>query len=512
MEPTNLLFICSDQHNRAMTGCYGHPLDVTPTLDALAARGTRFRNAYTNSPICMPARASLATGRWVHQIGAWDNAHPYAGQTESWHHRLRDQGFRVDSIGKLHFRGRDSGSGGDDHGFTQEHFPLQRRGSGDVPSCARGAMPKRTLRIDFDAAGWGDSSYLRYDRRNVEHACGWLHEHAGQKRPWALFLGIGSPHTPFIAPPEYRERFDPDTVPLPPGWREPDWPRHPALDFLRDRLDLDRPFPEEVVRRANAAYLGLCAFVDDQVARVLQALETSGQADRTRVIYTTDHGESMGARGIVGKFTMYDESAALPLIAVGPDIPSGHVCDTPVSLVDVFPTVVQSVGADATETDANLPGRSWWEIANEDDADRTVLSEYHALATRHAVYMLRDRQHKYVHYHNDAPMLFAADDTAELTDLAPDPAHAATVAEMESRLQGILDPAAVDAACKADQQTYAAARAEEPVLWPVPVAAGPPITYTTIPPELDPALADDPTTREPGWKPLRDLPDGWQAS
>lgn len=503
MEPTNLLFICSDQHNRAMSGCYGHPLEVTPTLDALATRGTRFTNAYTNSPICMPARASLATGRWVHQIGAWDNAHPYDGSDESWHHRLREQGFRVDSIGKLHFRGDD----GDDNGFSQEHFPLYRRGSGDVPACARGAVPRRTLRIDFDAAGPGDSSYLRYDRRNVEHACGWLHEHASDDKPWAMFLGIGSPHTPFIAPPEYCERFDPDTVPLPPGWREQDWSRHPALEFFRDRLDLSEPFSEEVVRKANATYLALCAFVDDQVAKVLAALEASGQAANTRIVYTTDHGESMGARGIVGKFTMYDESAAVPLIISGPDVPADHVCDTPVSLIDAFPTILHSVGATPTDADADLPGRSWIDIANEEDTDRTVLSEYHALATRHAIYMLRDRQHKYIHYHNDPPHLFAAEDTAELTNVADDPAHAATVADMESRLREILDPDATDRAAKADQQAYAAARADEPVMWPVPTASGPPITYTTIPPHLDPALADDPATRAPDWKPTRDMPD-----
>ncbi|HJP33322.1 MAG TPA: sulfatase-like hydrolase/transferase [Candidatus Latescibacteria bacterium] len=506
MEPSNLLYICSDQHNRAMTGCYGHPLEVTPNLDALAARGTRFANAYTNSPICMPARAALATGRYVHQIRTWDNAHPYTGDTVSWHHRLRQQGFRVDSIGKLHFRGAD----GDDNGFTEEHYPLYRLGSGDVPACARGDMPKRTLRIDFDAAGPGDSSYLRYDRRNVERACSWISERPADEseQPWALFLGIGSPHTPFIAPPEFYRRFDPATVPLPPGWRQQDWPRHPGLDFLRDRLDMTDPFPEDVVRKANATYLGLCAFVDDQVGRVLAALEASGQADNTRVIYTTDHGESMGARGVVGKFTMYDESAAVPMLLAGPDVPQNHVCETPVSLIDTFPTALQCVGATPAPEDEDVPGDSLLEIAGAADTERTILSEYHALATRHAVYMLRDREHKYVHHHNDPPQLFAAADTGELDNLASDPAHAATVADMEARLCALLDPEQIDSEAKQDQRTYAEAHATEPVAWP-PRSNGPNITYTTIPPHLDPALADDPATKEPGWRRTRDLPDDW---
>jgi choline-sulfatase len=506
MEQTNLLFICSDQHNRAMLGCCGHELDVTPNLDALAGRGTRFTNAYTNSPICMPARASLATGRYVHQLGAWDNAHPYSGETDSWHHRLREQGFRVDSIGKLHFRGGE----GDDNGFTEEHFPLYRLGAGDVPACARGQMPKRSLRIDFDAAGPGDSSYLRYDRRNVAHARTWLEQRSVEsaEQPWALFLGIGSPHTPFIAPPEYYERFHPDTVPLPPGWQEQDWPRHPAMAFLRQRLDLEQPFSEAVVRKANAAYLGLCAFVDDQVGQVLAALEASGQADNTRVVYTTDHGESMGARGIVGKFTMYDESAAIPMLLAGPDVPQAHVCDTPVSLIDTFPTVLQAVGAQPAPADEDIPGNSLLEIANAADAERTVLCEYHALATRHATYMLRDRKYKYIHYHNDPPQLFAAHDTAELHDLAAEPQHVSVVDELETRLCEILDPEVMDQTAKQAQQSYAAARADEPADWP-PTTDGEPITYTTIPPHLDPALADDPATRAPGWKPTRDLPDDW---
>ena len=102
MQPSNLLFILSDQHNRDTLGCYGHPTIQTPNLDALAGRGVRFDAAYTNCPICVPARASLATGRYVHEIGYWDNAFPYDGRVRGWGHRLQAAGHRVDSIGKLH--------------------------------------------------------------------------------------------------------------------------------------------------------------------------------------------------------------------------------------------------------------------------------------------------------------------------------------------------------------------------------------------------------------------------
>ena len=102
----NLLFIISDEHNPKMLGCYGHDTVRTPNLDRLAERGTRFAAAYTNSPICIPARAAFATGRYVHETRYWDNAHPYDGAVRSWGHRLRREGRRVEAIGKLHYRGR----------------------------------------------------------------------------------------------------------------------------------------------------------------------------------------------------------------------------------------------------------------------------------------------------------------------------------------------------------------------------------------------------------------------
>src|SRR5215212_3514880 len=103
--PTNLLFICSDEHTAHVLGRYGNRVVRTPNLDALAARGTRFTAAYTPFPICVPARASLATGRYAHQLGIWDNGAPYTGaQAPSWGHRLTARGHEVTTIGKLHYR------------------------------------------------------------------------------------------------------------------------------------------------------------------------------------------------------------------------------------------------------------------------------------------------------------------------------------------------------------------------------------------------------------------------
>src|SRR5262245_31663087 len=134
MKPANLLVIMSDEHDPRWMGCSGNALMHTPNLDRLAARGLRFTDAYTTCPICVPARAAFAVGKYIHQIGHWDNADPYDGKLPSWHHRLRDQGHRVVSVGKLHFRSTD-----DDNGFSEEIVPMNVfEGKGDLYGLLRG--------------------------------------------------------------------------------------------------------------------------------------------------------------------------------------------------------------------------------------------------------------------------------------------------------------------------------------------------------------------------------------
>ena len=160
MRATNMLVLMSDEHNPKFLGAAGHPFIATPNLDMLAARGTRFTAAYTTCPICVPARAAFAVGRYVHDIGYWDNADGYEGAIPSWHHALRDSGHRVVSIGKLHFRGRP----GDDHGFSEEIVPMHIvDGIGDVKGLVRENIPKRKGGDKMaKRAGPGESAYTVY--------------------------------------------------------------------------------------------------------------------------------------------------------------------------------------------------------------------------------------------------------------------------------------------------------------------------------------------------------------
>ncbi|MCB0111418.1 MAG: sulfatase-like hydrolase/transferase, partial [Caldilineaceae bacterium] len=428
----NLLVLMADEHQAAITGSYGNPHVETPNLDALAARGTRFTNAYTNSPICVPARAIFATGRYAHQTGHWDNAFPYYGEPESWGHRLQAAGTPVASIGKLHYRRQE-----DSNGFDVEHDAMYvAEGIGEIVSCLRGRAPHRKGRGGIVKAGPGDSSYLNYDRRITTQASDWLHAHAADETPWVLFVSFVCPHPPFIAPPDLFAHYAQMDLPLPHQWQQPDWPTHPALNFFRTHFGWEEPVDEAAIQRMLATYYALCTFVDQNVGRVLNTLSDLGLAEDTRVLYTSDHGAMLGARGLFGKFTMYDEAARIPMIVAGPDVPAGQTVTTPVSLVDCYPTILSALDVNDDANTPPRPGHSLWQLAEAPTQERTIFSEYHAAGTRNAIFMLCDGTYKYVHYVHEAPQLFdLANDPGELINQAENPAYAAVRADFEQRLR-----------------------------------------------------------------------------
>jgi choline-sulfatase len=453
MKPTNLLFILSDEHNKRVLGCSGHSMIRTPNLDRLAARGTRFTNAYTNCPICVPARASFATGRYVHEHRCWDNAIAYDGRLPSWGHRLMAQGHRVTSVGKLHYIASDPRR----NGFDEEILPLHIvNGVGDLLGLIRDELPRRPGSAKMGPeAGRGESEYTRYDRSIVDETVKWLGAQAARKseKPWALYVGFVSPHFPLIAPPEFYDLYPEDNVPWPEMYE--DRPQHPFMDAMRNCLCFDEPFDKPMVRRAVAAYMGLVSFLDDNVGQILRALEDTGLAEHTRVVYSSDHGDNLGTRGMWGKSTMYEESAGIPLIMAGADVPAGNVCATPVSLVDAFPTFIQALGAKPDAADARLPGHSLLDIAQGYVPRRTILSEYHAAGAITASYMIRHGQYKYIHYVGLPPMLFDLEqDPEERKDLGRDSAYQEVVRDCERRLRAIVDPEAADAAARADQRAH----------------------------------------------------------
>ena len=458
MPRTNLIVILSDEHNPKVAGYAGHPVARTPNLDRLAARGTRFTAAYTNCPICVPARASLATGRYVHEHRCWDNAIAYAGAPLTWGHRAMAAGHRVVSIGKLHYQDSEPQR----NGFDEEILPMHIvNGVGDLLGLIRDELPKRigAMKLGPEAAP-GESDYTRYDRDIVTATLRWLREEAPRHRdrPWILYVGFVAPHFPLIAPEAFWNLYAGLDLPWPKCYAKEARPRHPFIDRQRLSMCFDEGFTDAaMVKRALTGYLGLTSFMDDNVGRILAEVEALGLWSNTHVLYSSDHGDNLGARGLWGKSTMYEESAGIPMLLAGPGVAAGQRVDAPVSLVDVFQTAVEALGLQAHSEDADLPGHSLIDIARGARPQRSVLSEYHAAAAQSGAYMLRHGRYKYIHYASfgdfaPPPMLFDLQaDPEELHDLARDPGHAGVLGECLDRLCAILDPQAVDRLARADQ-------------------------------------------------------------
>ena len=454
VKPQNLIVILSDEHNKKVTNCYGHNMIKTPHLDRLAQSGTRFTSAYTNCPICVPARASLATGRYVHDVRCWDNAIAYAGNPISWGHRLMQSGHQVTSIGKLHYSRSDPHT----NGFDEEILPMHLvEGLGDLLGLIRDELPKRNGALNLGPeSGRGESAYTKYDRDITNAACHWLQEKAQQKsaKPWVLYIGLVAPHFPLIAPSEFYDMYANEEIPWPKLYGADERPRHPFLEAMRSCMVFDEGFTDDLmVRRAITAYFGLVSFLDHNIGVILNTLESSGLNSETRVIYSSDHGDNLGSRGFWGKSTMYEESAGIPLIFSGEGVPKGAVCDTPVSLVDFYPTILESVGQETHLEDHSLPGESLFAIANGQKRKSNILSEYHAAGAATGSYMIRVENYKYIYYVNMPAMLFDLQaDPEEMIDLGLDPAYQDVLINCEKELRKIVDPELADIQARADQQ------------------------------------------------------------
>lgn len=456
MQPQNLLFIFSDEHDPAYLGAAGHNIVRTPNLDRLAASGTRFANATTPCPICVPARASLATGRWVHQIRAWDNAQPYEGTPPSWGHRLIARGHRVAAIGKLHYR-----SDTDDNGFSERIDTMNVvDGVGDRLGWLRRDRRERgAARQMAEMAGRGESTYTRYDRRVAAAACEWLRARTADtaEPPWVLFVGFVMPHLPLIAPPEFFDLYPPERMPLPRLAAER--PVHPWLRELTRVLPCDKYFTDEKRRIAIAAYHGMVSLLDHHVGMLLDTLRQTGLAASTRILYASDHGEMLGNHGMWGKCCMYQEAVGVPLIIAGDGIPAGRVATTEASLVDCYPTILEALGAPMTDPErAELPGRSLAALAVAPDEARVGFSEFHAVGAMAGCFMIRRGRWKYVHYDGLPPQLFdLAADPFEAVDLGESADHRAIRRALEAELRRIVDPERASAQAFADQDAKIAA-------------------------------------------------------
>ncbi|RRQ25008.1 DUF229 domain-containing protein [Rhodococcus sp. Eu-32] len=447
---TNFLILMSDQHTPAAYGAYGNEVVHTPNLDGLASAGTVFDAAYCNSPICVPSRASMATGRYVHETANYDNASPYLGtEAPSWGHRAEAAGITATTIGKLHYRAVEDATG-----FSDQRVPLHVRGGvGDLFHALRDRQPPAVqLRHAVQDVRAEESDYSVFDRTVAQEASRWLHDAAGSDKSWLCKVSFVTPHYPFLVPEEFLDLYDADSLPVPTRGAVDEWNRHPAVDIYRAACGLDVPLSDQETKDAIRAYYGLVSFMDAQVGIVLDALRDSGQLDNTIVLYVSDHGELLGTDGLWFKGTMGEMSVRIPMVLSGPGIPTG-VCSTPASLVDVFPTVIDVLDLPANDADSTLPGRSLRELATaRERVDRAVFSEYHSANSHSGLFMIRLRNWKYIYCVGFPEQLYDLDaDPTESHDLAATPEFSEILAECKKAMFEICDPEAVDTEVRISQ-------------------------------------------------------------
>ncbi|GAB3260953.1 alkaline phosphatase family protein [Arthrobacter pigmenti] len=463
MNNPNILVLCSDEHHPFMSGYRNHPYVQTPNLDALADSGTHFTDAYCNSPVCVPSRMSFMTGKYASDVGSWFLHVPLDRSEMTWSRRLHEAGIPSTMIGKLDMCGPYQDAGFSEHRILKyrpawseypRKTPFAPRLEGYVRPDKLAHIKNSGIREPAvtDGSDFSDRyGFWDHDRIVTDWAVDWIRNKDGSESaaPWTLYVGLIFPHWPFCVPEEYFEQYYPDKVQMPFDASFPNEDLHPALRHFQKGQGTDG-ITDEDIRRTVAAYYGMITATDAMIGRIIDELKTQGLYENTYIIYTSDHGESAGEHGLFYKQCSYEGSVGVPLIVSGPGLPAGQQRTEPVSLVDLYPTVLDMAGL---ETEPDRRGHSWLPLIQDVGSDRPnwVFSEHHGNFFKDSWYMIRTENYKYTYYCNDHPTLYdLANDPREMTDLAPDPDFADVLGECEQALRSVLDPEAVALQAKRD--------------------------------------------------------------
>ena len=461
----NLLYIHSDQHSPHVTGCYGNDLVETPNLDRLAASGVMFDNVYCCSPICVPSRMSMLSGRHPYQNEVWTNEHALDSRIPTIAHAMGAAGYQPELVGRMHAVGPDQLHGYaarfvGDHGANFPGSPGPDRGILSVT-----AGPHH---LSLERSGPGQSAYQVHDEDVTAVTIARLNRLGVQKRagllkqPFSISVGLMLPHPPYVARQEDYDRYA-DSMPLPRKSAPPQDEQHPFLRWWRQSTGIEVMDNSEV-RRARAAYAGLVYRTDAMIGQIINALVENGLDDNTLIIYTSDHGDMQGEHGLFWKHVFYEESVRVPLILSWPGrIPPQQRCQQVVSALDVAATMLDAMEAPSLPNSAGRSFLSQIEGLHEVPAwENVAFSEYctDKFGPPEGAYhrMIRREEWKYIHYHEHPSQLFnLREDPDELFDRSGDPGCRSILQDLRGEVLRDWDPEKV-------QRKMAQKRADEPIL------------------------------------------------
>jgi iduronate 2-sulfatase len=435
----NVLFLMADDLNNSL-GCYGAPITQTPNLDRLAARGVRFDRAYCQFPLCGPSRNSMLTGLYPNSSGILTNGQVFRQSIPahvSLPQSFRRAGYFAARIGKLYHYGvpRSIGTNGNDDPASWE-MELNPAG------CDRLEEEPQIFTLTPGQFG-GTLSWFASPRSDQYHTDGlmaadaeWVLERCARhkNRPFFLAVGFFRPHTPYVSPKPYFDRYPKDQMPVVRGVAEDqaDLPA-PALGSAKKEQD---KLTDDLRRECVQAYFASVTFMDAQVGRVLAALDKLGLAENTIVVFTSDHGYHLGEHGLWQKMSVFEESARVPLIIAGPGVEArGRGAAAPVGLVDLYPTLAEMCNVTAPP---NLQGQSLVPMLKDPQAAGRGWALSQVSRGMFFGYSLRTPRWRYTEWDDGQQgreLYDHENDPRELTNLAADAAHADTVAQLSQQLR-----------------------------------------------------------------------------
>ena len=430
----NLLFIMSDQHNADALGCYGNPDIQTPHIDRLASRGMRFENAFCQSPICCPSRMTILTGRYAHSHGVIFNQVEDTCDETTIAELCREAGYQTAAIGKMHLM-----TPAQEHGFDyvvdRQEFGRFRSIQEGGESFNKGWKKRLNLPLKKFIAG------VRGEKNQEKPMSFWADQtiqfmRQNQDQPFCAWCSFYGPHQPINPSDPWGSMYDPAKISLPKPRKHP----HPS-PLLKEAQERFHDMTEEDHRRVLALYYGLVSQIDHNIGRVLQALETLGLADRTIVVYTSDHGESMSKYGAWLKKTgCFDMTVQVPLIIRLPGVSTaGKVSDALVGLIDLMPTFCDLM---RLPVPSKVQG---WSLApllkGETDHHRDIVfSELGYPGQDYGYfYMGRTQHHKYIWQDNEGQgfeeLYDLQQDPYELINQVNNPQYTQILADLKQRVK-----------------------------------------------------------------------------
>ena len=384
----NVLYVFSDMQRANSMGCYGDTNARTPTLDTFASQGIRLDAAISPTPVCCPHRANLMSGQYAHHHGMMSNGSPFKPTVKCIAESFRDSGYATGYVGKWHL-GAAKNSSDPTYGFPAPNTPY------GVFHFERDPDPTTDIALKFIA------------------------EKSRERAPWMLFVSWIWPHSPYKAPPETLKHFSKVSLPpnVPPGAS-----REYAAENLPD-------------------YYGMIEALDQQFARLLQALKTAGVAEDTIVVYSSDHGDMIGSQGYKAKRWPYEESARVPFLIRYPRaLPAGRVIADPFGTPDVYPTLAGLAGVpvpkglDGVDFSAFFTGQ-----AAQPPREYVYLEMHYAYVPWPGWRAIRTRDLMFARTVDQPWLLFdLTKDPWEKNNLVNDPAHQPLVKQMDERLANLM--------------------------------------------------------------------------